>query len=158
MKLNGLLNLGRSLPAFDELAAGLREGRVPTAPVALYHAAQPYLVAALAGRLNRPLLIITPRTNRAPMINEPPRLAAGRGSRPQLRRPRCLVLRAHPLGGKTRQRRLEALVSLLTWEGSGAEGQGSGRAGEQRIGIRNTHHASRITLPSWSRLPVRSCR
>ena len=34
MKLNGLLDLGRSLPAFDELVAGLREGRAPAAPLA----------------------------------------------------------------------------------------------------------------------------
>ena len=39
MKLNGLLDLGRSLPAFDELVVGLREGRAPAAPLAIYHAA-----------------------------------------------------------------------------------------------------------------------
>ena len=65
MKLDALIARSRSLPAFDELAAGLREGRAPVAPIAVYHAARPCLVADLARQLNRPLLIITLRTNRA---------------------------------------------------------------------------------------------
>ena len=122
MKLNGLLDLGRSLPAFDELATGLREGRAPTAPVAVYHAARPYLVAALAGQLNRPLLIITPRTNRARQwIDELRAWLPDEVPVHNFADPDALSYERIPWVAETRQRRLEALVGLLTWEASGAE-------------------------------------
>ena len=144
MKLNGLLDLGRSLPAFDELAAGLREGRAPAAPLAVYHAARPYLVAALARQLNRPLLIITPRTNRARQwIDELRAWLPDEFPVHNFADPDALSYERIPWVAETRQRRLEALVSLLTWEASGADEQGSGQAGEQSV--RDTEYASRIT-------------
>jgi transcription-repair coupling factor (superfamily II helicase) len=122
MKLNGLLDLGRSLPAFDELAAGLREGRAPTAPVAVYHAARPYLVAALARQLNRPLLIITPRTNRARQwIDELRIWLPDDVPVHNFADPDALSYERIPWVAETRQRRLEALVGLLTWVANGAE-------------------------------------
>ena len=164
MKLNGLLDLGRSLPAFDELAAGLREGRAPAAPLAIYHAARPYLVAALARQLDRPLLIITPRTNRARQwMDELRAWLPDEVPVHNFADPDALSYERIPWVAETRQRRLEALVGLLTWETSGAEERGEREEQEQdakRNRPRITHHASRITLtpPSSSRLPAPSCR
>ena len=122
MKLNGLLDLGRSLPAFDELAVGLREGRAPAAPLAIYHAARPYLVAALARQLDRPLLIITPRTNRARQwVDELRTWLPDEVPVHSFADPDALSYERIPWVAETRQRRLEALVGLLTWETSGAE-------------------------------------
>ena len=155
MKLNGLLDLGRSLPAFDELAAGLREGRAPAAPLAIYHAARPYLVAALARRLDRPLLILTPRTNRARQwVDELRTWLPDEVPVHNFADPDALSYERIPWVAETRQRRLEALVSLLTWETCGAE---SGeREAQTRSAPRSTHHASRA--PSSSPLPAPSCR
>ena len=164
MKLNGLLDLGRSLPAFDELAAGLREGRAPAAPLAVYHAARPYLVAALAGQLDRPLLIITPRTNRARQwIDELRAWLPDEVPVHNFADPDALSYERIPWVAETRQRRLEALVGLLTWEASGAEEQWERRERRSEDATTeyatlhaSTHHASRS--PSSSRLPARSCR
>ena len=154
MKLNGLLDLGRSLPAFDELVVGLREGRAPAAPLAIYHAARPYLVAALAGQLDRPLLIITPRSNRARQwIDELRAWLPDEVPVHNFADPDALSYERIPWVAETRQRRLEALVGLLTWETSGAEEplRGSEGADEQdglrttEYAPRTTHHASRIT-------------
>ena len=156
MKLNGLLALGRSLPAFDELAAGLREGRAPAAPLAIYHAARPYLVAALARQLNRPLLIITPRTNRARQwVDElriwlPDEIPVHNFADPD-----ALSYERIPWVAETRQRRLEALVGLLTWnEWSGERGAEAQRPSRPRHRIRSTVHAPRPSRPSSSRRPA----
>jgi transcription-repair coupling factor (superfamily II helicase) len=157
MKLNGLLDLGAALPAFDELAGGLREGRAPTAPVGVYHVARPYLVAALASRLDRPLLIITPRTNRARQwIDELRTWLPDDVPVHNFADPDALSYERIPWVAETRQRRLEALVSLLTWEASGAEERGSGEdasrtpalAPKRSAGASVTHHASRFTPPA----------
>ena len=162
MKLNGLLDLGRSLPALDELAAGLQEGRVPVAPLAIYHAARPYIVATLARQLNRPLLIITPRTNRARQwIDELRIWLPDEVPVHNFADPDALSYERIPWVAETRQRRLEALVSLLTWETSGVGECGSvgveepprgssgaderRRGGEEEHGIRSTQYAARIT-------------
>ena len=128
MKLNGLLDLGAGLPDLAELAAGLQEGRAPTAPVAVYHAARPYLVAVLARQLDRPLLIVTPRTNRARQwIDELRTWLPDDVPVHNFADPDALSYERIPWVAETRQRRLEALVSLLTWETSDAE-SGEGRA------------------------------
>ena len=117
MKLNGLLDLGRSLPALDELAAGLREGRAPVAPLAIYHAARPYIVATLARQLNQPLLIITPRSNRARQwIDELRIWLPDEVPVHNFADPDALSYERIPWVAETRQRRLESLVALLTWE------------------------------------------
>ena len=105
-------------------------------------------MAALAGQLNRPLLIITPRTNRARQwIDELRAWLPDEVPVHNFADPDALSYERIPWVAETRQRRLEALVSLLTWEGSGAEGQGSGAEGRRRAeqGVRNTEYASRIT-------------
>ena len=153
MKLNGLLDLGRSLAALEELAVGLREGRVPVAPLAVYHAARPYVVATLARQLNQPLLIITPRTNRARQwIDELRIWLPDEVPVHSFADPDALSYERIPWVAETRQRRLEALVSLLTWEASGAESgeRGAGvrtnGGAEEQDETRNAPHASRFTL------------
>ena len=147
MKLNGLLDLGRAFSALTELAAGLQEGRAPAAPLAVYHAARPYIVANLARQLNQPLLIITPRSNRARQwIDELRIWLPDEVPVHNFADPDALSYERIPWVTETRQRRLESLVELLTWEASGgAEGQRSGGA-EGRDGIRNTEYTSRFTL------------
>jgi transcription-repair coupling factor (superfamily II helicase) len=154
MKLNGLLDLGRSLPALDELAGGLREGRAPAAPLAIYHAARPYIVATLARQLNQPLLIITPRTNRARQwIDELRIWLPDEVPIHNFADPDALSYERIPWVAETRQRRLESLVALLTWEASGGvEEQRGGGAREpestSRGATRNTQYAIRNTSPA----------
>ncbi len=159
MKLSGLLELGRTLPAFDALAADLAAGFAPAAPVEIYHAARPYLVAALARSLNQPLLVITPRGNRARQWVDELRIwLPDEVPVHNFADPDALPYERIAWAPETRQRRLEALVSLLTWEGAKAEEQGSRGAGErgsegaeeqgsrgaeEQYAIRNTHHAPR---------------
>ena len=125
-------------------------------------------MAALARQLDRPLLIITPRTNRARQwIDELRTWLPDEFPVHNFADPDALSYERIPWVAETRQRRLEALVGLLTWEASGAEEQRSGGAEERRSGgaeeqneIRNTHHgyAPRPTPPSSSRPPAPSCR
>ena len=176
MKLNGLLDLDRSLPAFDELAESLREGRAPGAPLPVYHAARPYLVAVLARQLDRPLVIITPRTVRARQwVDELRTWLPDEVPVHNFADPDALSYERIPWVPETRQRRLEALVSLLTWEAGGTEsgerrsgGAEERRSRERRAEDSNTKyakhpqyprsHVSRLTPPSSSRPPDRSCR
>ena len=116
MKLNGLLDLGQGLPAIDEMAAALAEGQVPAGPVDIYHAARPYVVAALARALNRPLVVITPRSVRARQwVDElrvwlPDEVPVYNFSDPD-----ALPYERIPWAPETRQRRVEALMGLLSW-------------------------------------------
>ena len=65
MKLNGLLDLGQSIPGYQDLLATLRAGERVATPLAVYHAARPYLVGLLARALQRPILVVTARSGRA---------------------------------------------------------------------------------------------
>jgi transcription-repair coupling factor (superfamily II helicase) len=121
MKLSGLLAFGQQLPAWRELVAALRAGHYPADPLGVYHAARPYVTALLARDLNRPLLVLTARSGRARQwVDElriwlpdevPVHLFAD---------PDPLPYERIPWTPETRQRRLEALTSLLTWEGGTA--------------------------------------
>ena len=126
-------------------------------------------MAALAGQLDRPLLIITPRTNRARQwIDELRAWLPDEFPVHNFADPDALSYERIPWVAETRQRRLEALVGLLTWETSGAEEplrEREGQTSKTDYEPRNTHHAPRITLhasrltpPSSSRLPAPSCR
>lgn len=128
MKLDGILALGQELPALQDLAAALQTGQPPDASVAIYHAARPYVVAALALRLNQPLVVITPRSNRARQwVDELRTWLPDDVPVHNFADPDALPYERIPWAPETRQRRLEALVSLLTWEGGAGE---RGRAGE----------------------------
>ncbi len=115
MKLNGLLEISHSLPGLNALAAQLRDGVAPTAPLEIYGAARPYVVAALASLLNQPLLILTPRSNRARQwVDELRTWLPDQVPVHNFADPDALPYERIPWAPETRQRRLEALVSLLT--------------------------------------------
>ncbi len=65
MKLSGLLDLGEQWPAVGNLIASVARDQAPDRPLGIHHAARPYLAAILARALNRPLVIVTARANRA---------------------------------------------------------------------------------------------
>jgi transcription-repair coupling factor (superfamily II helicase) len=113
MKLNGLLETGATLPAFRELLAGLEAGQAPGAPLAIYHAARPYLAALLARGLNRPLLLLTARSGRARQwVDELRSWLPDEAPVLFLADPDALPYERIAWTSETRQRRLEALGSL----------------------------------------------
>ena len=154
MKLNGLLDLDRSLPAFDELAEGLREGR---APARRCRSTTPR--GRIRGRPGAPARPAAPDHHPAHRSCPP---VDRRSSAPGCRMkcpsttsptPTPFPMSASPGWPRRCQRRLETLVSLLTWEAAGgeeeqrsrgAEVQGSG--GVEDHEIRNTEYAPRSTL------------
>ncbi len=165
MKLTGLLEFSRRLPALEALAAQLRDGRAPDVPLEAYAAARPYLVAGLALLLKQPLLIITPRSNRARQWVDELRIwLPDEVPVHHFADPDALPYERIPWAPETRQRRLEALVGLLTRDSA-----------DQRIGepaddplrstqyaVRNTHHAPIVVSSARAfmqmTLPVRELR
>ena len=122
MKLTGLLDLSPSLPGFAELVASLRAAAPGNSPLPIYHAARPFVVAALARELNQPLVIITPRTVRARQwVDELRTWLPDEVPVHNFADPDALPYERIPWAPETRQRRLEALAGLLTWEARGAE-------------------------------------
>jgi transcription-repair coupling factor (superfamily II helicase) len=116
MKLNGLLEYAEQLPDIRAFLSALATGDLPDEPLGVYHAARPYLVAILAHATHRPLVVVTARTGRARQwVDElrawlpdevPVHFFADGDALPYERIPWAL---------ETRQRRVESLVSLLTW-------------------------------------------
>jgi transcription-repair coupling factor (superfamily II helicase) len=125
MKLNGLLDLGRNIPAVQALADELLAGRAPAAALEVYHAARPYLVAVLARAVNQPLVIITPRSNRARQwVDELRTWLPDEVPVHNFADPDALSYERIPWAPETRQRRLEALVALQTWTDAGTQAGG----------------------------------
>jgi len=115
MKLNGLLDLGERSPALRELVAALQEGRPPAAALGIYHAARPYVTAVLARGLNRPIVILTARSNRARQWVDELRIwLPDEYPVHFFADPDALPYERIPWAPETRQRRLEALVGLLS--------------------------------------------
>ena len=131
-------------------------------PIEVYHAARPYLVAALARDLDQPLLILTARGNRARQWVDELRIwLPDEVPVHNFADPDALPYERIPWAPETRQRRLEGLVSLLTWEGGGCgeaakrvANQRSGEAANQRIAT----HADDATRNHASRSPRRRFR
>ena len=69
MHLNGLLHLLRDTGAYQRLLDDLRANR-PTPDQGVLRAARPYVVAALAADLGRPVVLLTGRVDRAHNITE----------------------------------------------------------------------------------------
>jgi len=116
VKLTGLLDYAGQLPAIRAFLSALSAGDAPAAPLGVYHAARPYLAAILAHTLRRPLVVVTARTGRARqwvddlrawLPDEVPVHFFGDGD--------ALPYERIPWAPETRQRRIESLVSLLTW-------------------------------------------
>ncbi len=145
MKLNGLLDLARDLPALRDLAAELAAGRPPAAALELYRAARPYLVATLARVLDQPLLVITPRSNRARQwVDELRTWLPDEVPVHNFADPDALPYERISWAAETRQRRLEALVSLLTTSDNLARGV---RAGPAPIVVSSARALVQMTLP-----------
>jgi len=146
MKLNGLLDLAPSLPGLADLVAGLSARQAPAGPIGIYHAARTYLVAALARSLNQPLLVITPRSNRARQWVDELRIwLPDEVPVHNFADPDALPFERIAWAPETRQRRLEGLVNLLVWDHDGAEAQRGRGAGEQGSEGAVTHHVPRNT-------------
>jgi transcription-repair coupling factor (superfamily II helicase) len=117
MKLSGLIQYAEQLPDVRAFLSTLESDGPPPAPLGVYHAARPYLAAILAHAIRRPLVIITARTGRARQwVDElrawlpdeiPVHFFADGDALPYER-----ILWAP----ETRQRRIEGLVSLITWK------------------------------------------
>jgi transcription-repair coupling factor (superfamily II helicase) len=116
MKLTGLLDYAERLPAVGFFVSALSSGDLPSAPLGIYHAARPYLTAVLARSLHQPVVVVTARTGRARqwlddlrtwLPDEIPVHHFADGD--------ALPYERIPWAPETRQRRVESLVSLLTW-------------------------------------------
>ena len=98
---------------------GSRAGRGPDArrrPLDIYHAARPYVVAALVRALNRPLVVVTARSVRARQwVDELRVWLPDEVPVYNFADPDALPYERIPWAPETRQRRLEALLGLLSW-------------------------------------------
>ena len=113
MNLRGLLPLLREVPAYQRLLQGLRAGRGTPEPLALLHAARPFLAAALATDLNQPLIVVTARSERAQQWADDLRIWMNDPERVHLfADPDALSYERIPWSRETRQQRLAALVAL----------------------------------------------
>ncbi len=165
MKLNGLLELGLGLPAFRGLVDSLADGQVPAAPAGLYHAARPYTAALLARSLNRPLVVLTARSSRARQwVDELRVWLPDEVPVHNFADPDALPYERIPWAPETRQRRLEALVSLLVWESANeriGEPTDDAKRNTQYV-VRNTQYAPVVVASARAlmqpTLPVREMR
>jgi len=113
MNLRGLLALLREVAAYQQLLQGLKAGRGTPEPLALLHAARPFLAAALATDLNRPLVVVTARSQRAQQWAEDLQVWMNDPERVHLfADPDALPYERITWSRETRQQRLAALVAL----------------------------------------------
>jgi len=115
MKLTGLLDYAERLPAIEAFLSALSGDHPPDAPLGIHHAARPCVAAMLAHTLGRPLVAVTARTGRARqwvddlrtwLPDEVPVHFFADGD--------ALPYERIPWTPETRQRRIQALVSLVT--------------------------------------------
>ena len=103
----------REVAAYQQLLQGLKAGRGTPEPLALLHAARPFLAAALAADLNRPLIVVTARSERAQQWAEDLQVWM---NDPELVHlfadPDALPYERIPWSRETKQQRLTALVAL----------------------------------------------
>ncbi len=111
MNLTGLLDLLHEIPAYAALRAALASGGAP-GDLSLMRAARPFVVAALARDLTRPVLIVTGRVDRAYNVAE--QLPAWVPDAPVLRfaEPGPLFYERAPWGERSRLARLHVLARL----------------------------------------------
>src|SRR5690348_15408930 len=111
MHLEGLLPILRHLPSYPALLDRLRSGGT-TPDQHLLRAARPFVSAALAQDLNRPVLIVTARVERAYNIAE--QLPVWLPNRQVLRfaEPSALFYERSPWAAQTIRTRLDVLSAL----------------------------------------------
>ena len=120
MNLSGLLDLLDQLPAYAALRAALASGGAPDS-LALMRAARPFVVAALARDLKRPVLVIIARVDRAYNVAE--QLPAWLPDTPVLRfaEPGPLFYERAPWGERARLARLQVLARFAPPVGPAAQ-------------------------------------
>ena len=111
MHLEGLLALTRQSPPYNALLEDLRAGQ-PTPDQRLLRAARPFVTAALAQGLNRPVLVVTALVERAYNVAE--QLPVWVPNRPVLRfaEPSSLFYERSPWAATTIRSRLNVLATL----------------------------------------------
>jgi transcription-repair coupling factor (superfamily II helicase) len=162
MKLTGLLDYAARVPAIGAFVSAISGGDLPGAPLGIYHSARPYLTAILAYSLRRPLVVVTSRTGRARqwlddlrtwLPDEVPVHHFADGD--------ALPYERIPWAPETRQRRIESLVSLLTWTTD--EGGRTIDAADPQSAIGNPQFSAPVIVASARALmqktiPVREMR
>ena len=126
LHLTPLLAILRDQPEFVGWVQRLRAGERPGHPLGLIPAARSYVTAALAQDLDqRPLLLLTARTDTASLLADQLRVWLG----PTARRvylfaePDALPYERVPWTPQTRQARLAALIALSRWGRPGGPAQ-----------------------------------
>ena len=119
MNLSGMLSLIRDLPAYRELLGEIERGQAEGS-LALLRAARPYLVAALAQDLQRPILFVVARPEQVTSVADQLKTWLRRAGTAVL--PLCrtgsAALRAHPLvGGHGARAAWRALCLVDGWRG-----------------------------------------
>ena len=113
MNLHGLLSLLREVPAYQETLQRLVSRGGLGEPLALLHAARPFVTAGLAGDLNQPLILVTARSERARQWTDELRVWLDNPERVHLfADPDALPYERIPWSRETRQQRLTALAAL----------------------------------------------
>ena len=107
----------QQVPAYQQLLQGLNTGEGRPEPLALPQAARPFVAAALATDLKRPLVVITARSERAQQWTDELRVWVHDPDRVHLfADPDALPYERIPWSRETRQQRLRALVALSNFQ------------------------------------------
>ena len=113
MNLSGVLPLLTESPPYQRLLAELKTAPQGERPVPVLRSARPLIVAALSRDLNRPILYVAARTDRAQLLHET--LRAYLGDAPTLLRfpePAALFYERAPWAGEVTSERLHTLTWL----------------------------------------------
>src|SRR3990172_244299 len=115
MNLSGLLPLLSELPAYRHFSAKLRAPWAGTRPLAMPRSARPVLVAALTRDLDRPVLYVAARLDRAQMVHETLRAYLGDDSALlRFPEPAALFYERAPWASEVVAERLNVLSTLAT--------------------------------------------
>jgi transcription-repair coupling factor (superfamily II helicase) len=122
VNLSGLLPLIREVPAYQELVEAIErdEAQVGSdAPfgrgLGVITAARPYLVASLYQRLDRPIVLVTARTEQASRWTDQLRIWTGSRAIYPFPEPDALPYERVPWARETVSDRLSALTALVRW-------------------------------------------
>ena len=121
MNLSGLLPLFGSLPAYRTFLDDLQAGKPDRAPLGIYSAARPALVAALTQAVERVVVLLVARSEHARQVHDelhlwlPP--ADGLARIHLLADPDALPYERIPWSRETRQARMSALTALIRRQG-----------------------------------------
>src|SRR5258708_22746253 len=154
MHLEGLLSVTRQLPVYQALLERLRTGG-STPDQHLLRAARPFVSAALANDLDRPVLVVTARVERAYNVVE--QLPVWLPNKPVLRftEPSSLFYERSPWASGTIRSRLEVLAALVPpIESDGIAGE---EPAQQPLGTSPIIVASALSLMQRT-LPPRDFR